>query len=75
MTSMVWKPDVTVAAIAERAHNLLAQMGVVDHQLCQPCSRQPFNMPNNQRLAASFKQRLGGMVGKRPHAFTPACGQ
>ena len=62
-------------AVAERAFDHLAEVGVVDHQFGEAGGAQPFDVPDDQRLAAGRQQRLGVGVGQRAHAFAAPGGQ
>ena len=58
--------------IAQRLLDLRTEVGVVDDDLPKTRRRQPFQVPDDERLAAGQQQRLGGVVGERPHAFAAA---
>lgn len=57
------------------ALNLLAQPGGVDDDLLHAAGAQRLHPALQQRLAAHHQQRLGRVVGQRPHALAPAGGQ
>jgi hypothetical protein len=70
-------PDVQppLRSVAQRLLDDRTEVGVVDDDFPEPCRRQSFQMPDDQRLAAGRQQRLGRVVGQRPHAFAAAGGK
>ena len=61
--------------VAERARDLLAEVGKVDHRLAAAARRQALEEPDDQRLAARLDQRLGQRIGERPQPLAAARGE
>ena len=62
-------------AVAERFDDQLLQPGGVDHGIAHASTRQGFEVPLDKRLAVHFQQRLGRVIGQRPHALAAPGGE
>ena len=67
--------DAAIAAVAERVFNHLAQMRMIDHDLGNAGAHQINNVPDNQRPAPHFQQRLGASIRQRPHTLAATGGE
>ncbi len=64
-----------LAAVAQRLLDQVAQVGVVDDDLGDAGADQVEDVPDDQRPAAHFEQRLGAGVGQRAHTFAAPGGE
>src|SRR5690606_39682041 len=71
----IMQPGAKGRAVAEGGFDLCTQPCMVDDDVFQAGCHQLLYMPDDERLAAHGKQRLGRMVGQGAHAFAASRGE
>lgn len=59
-------------AVAQHFLDLVAQMGMIDHDAAKARLGQLLDVPQDERLARHGEKRLGGVIGERAHPFPSA---
>jgi hypothetical protein len=61
------------SAVAQPLDDRLGEMRYVEHDLLEAGRDEALEMPDDERLAADFDERLRDAVGKRPQPLAAAC--